>query len=76
LRFADGIDLLEQWCETLEESLNGLAAAVEPMGLKLNIARQTDGFQEEQVAERVAIGNTGIECVKEFEYLVSLGQRL
>ena len=39
LRFADDIDLLEERSEDLQESLNGVAAAAEPMGLRLNIAK-------------------------------------
>ena len=73
LRFADDIDLLEERSEDLQESLNGVAAAAEPMGLRLNIAKtKVMVFGEEQMTERVAIGNTEIDCVKEFEYLGSL----
>ena len=61
LRFADDIDLLEERSEDLQESLNGVAAAAEPMGLRLNIAKtKVMVFGEEQMTERVAIGNTEI----------------
>ncbi len=64
-RFADDIDLLEEGCEALRESLNGVAAAAEPMGLKLNIAKtKLMVFGEEQITEHVTIGNTEIDCVK------------
>src|SRR6218665_686798 len=73
LRFADGIDLIEESCETLQDSVRVLNDAGNRAGLKINIGKtKTMVFGREEMANEINVGDQKVENVKEFVYLGSL----
>src|SRR6218665_389013 len=73
LRFADDIDLIEDSCETLQDSVRLLNDAGNRAGLKINIGKtKTTVFGRDEMANEIKVGDQKVENVKEFVYLGSL----
>src|SRR6218665_2934982 len=73
IRFADDIDLIEESCETLQDSVRLLNDAGNRAGLKINIEKtKTMVFGREEMANKIKAGDKKVENVKEFVYLGSL----
>ena len=73
LRFADDIDLLEEDIEEVQNNMDRLVKAAEPMGLRVNIGKtKTMVFGRETVEREIKVNGIAVECVQEFVYLGSL----
>src|SRR5437870_11484364 len=73
LRFADDIDLVEESCFALQNSVKLLSDAGIEAGLRINIAKtKTMIFGKEDIDHQIEVQNSRIENVKEFVYLESV----
>src|SRR5207244_4058628 len=73
LRFADDIDLLEESCVELQNSVKLLSEAGIDAGLRINIKKtKTMIFGKEDIEQQIEVLNSRIENVKEFVYLGSV----
>ena len=73
LRFADDIDLIEDTCETVQDSVRLLNDAGNRAELKVNIGKtKAMVFGREEMANEIIVGYQKVENVEEFVYLGSL----
>src|SRR5437870_6531049 len=73
LRFADDIDLLEESCVALQNSVKLLSEAGIDAGLRINIEKtKTMIFGKEDIEQQIEVLNSRIENVKEFVCLSSI----
>src|SRR5437870_5968959 len=71
-RFADDIDLVEESCVALQNSVKLLTEAGIDAGLRINIEKtKTMIFGKEDIEQQIEVLNSRIENVKEFVYLGS-----
>ena len=73
LRFADGIDLINEVYKSLQEQLEKARAPAEQTGLIVNLGKtKTMVFDDGKIEQEIQIGGKNIENVDKFEYLESL----
>ncbi|CAF3510719.1 unnamed protein product [Rotaria socialis] len=73
LRFADGIDVLEEDCDSLHQQIEQLRVAAGEAGLLMNAKKtKTLVFGDRNIEKHVQIAGNIIENVEQFEYLGSL----
>ena len=73
LRFTDDIDLVEESCVALQNSVKLLSEAGIEAGLRINTEKtKIMIFGKEDIEQQIGIMNNRIENVKEFVYLESV----